>query len=114
MTDVAAGNGACCSSLGQPSGGIKQLLRSICPPHAWRKGVDVSAQLMTLLEKMEVGATRTIDAAAAGMSPEQFHAFIDDWYENGMGIEGFELAETPHKPSTGSRMYDKALVKRVS
>ena len=51
---------------------------------------------------------------AAGMSPEQFHAFIDDWYENGMGIEGFELAQTPHKLSNASRMYDKALVKRVS
>lgn len=69
--------------------------------------------MIALLEKMDVGSIKVIDAASAGMSPERFHEFIDDWYENGMGIEGYELAQAPHKSSTGSRMYDKAWVKRV-
>jgi hypothetical protein len=68
---------------------------------------------MSLLEEMAIGTTKSIDAAMAGMSSEQFHEFVDDWYENGMGPAGYELAQTPHKPP-GSRMYDRALVKRVA
>ena len=68
--------------------------------------------LEMLLSGMSIGSTRWIEAKDLGMSPDQFHSFVQECKRNGGG-KGFGFVNDHVESETSKRQYDMMRIHRT-